>query len=918
MTQFLTLGIKASMWCGKHLKMTLMSIQESQEEEHSSLFFQLLLDMLRFAAASFSALAKHPVSDDKVSMDIVENFILELLNLTKISISEIKRIQTAGSEALKVIRIGIEAAIKLCEVYSESVNWEISNGKPMNVENPNNDDHVINITKCMIEKVSDIGVLAANDGGSSVAILNVSWKGVVTLLQIGKGRLALKVNVADIIVTLLLLVTEPLRCAAETWSSSLKDTISVTEAKRILVPVKFYLINAVKICSLYPCQAFMVYRKIILCVVIITTFKIGLSNDIFLRTACEVITELLEQTSFDLFKSLLNSDELKVEQKLEILDWLFTDKGEFNSSPSCPSITGCSLSSVSKVFLVGCEDMSKARTLLIGQLISFLNFLRYSVELNEDVKVGIARKLGWCLDIIVDEDVYSSILVLQFPVLYGVGKTTELVWHSLFSSVLHAFKTFIIAVSSSIAWGELESFLLENFFHPHFICSEIIMDLWCFMLRYSEAGVGNCIIDKLCSLLKLLASSESVLLPNSSLRKMARSICILLSTGAQSLVDQVYMSVVGDGRYQLSSITCLALFMEGFPLNLLSEKMKNAATRRFITGFFDFVETFDEKSTIACSSGLFGFPVFALSASLQSLKVGLSSTDASALKFLVLVIRSYKFSMDEAIKDHYRKLLSEMLGIISTMNHLYRCGEIEEVILELESLFISGPVATDTLLYKCKPDLALFMAGLSHMDMSERDESPKNCAVWELYHMLLKEQHWAFAHLAITAFGYFAARTNCNQLWRFVPQDAALSYDLISGKEADTDRFMSELKTFLGKEMALLTITPSSQQLELLEQEGMELKEIVRKFSNSINAEAVACQSMDVDSEKQSNRKRKLPDGISRGVELLHSGLKIIGDGLSEWQLNQFESTELHEIFLTHFSCLKDAVTHFVGLARTS
>lgn len=32
---------QASMWCRKHLKMTLMSTEESQEEEHSSLFFQV-------------------------------------------------------------------------------------------------------------------------------------------------------------------------------------------------------------------------------------------------------------------------------------------------------------------------------------------------------------------------------------------------------------------------------------------------------------------------------------------------------------------------------------------------------------------------------------------------------------------------------------------------------------------------------------------------------------------------------------------------------------------------------------------------------------------------------------------------------------------------------------------------------------
>ncbi|XP_059632216.1 uncharacterized protein LOC132274883 [Cornus florida] len=87
---FLALGTKASIWCGKHLKMTLMSTDESQEEEHCNLFFQLLLDLLSYSAASFSALARYPLQVDKELMVIVENFTIEQLNLTKDSILVIK------------------------------------------------------------------------------------------------------------------------------------------------------------------------------------------------------------------------------------------------------------------------------------------------------------------------------------------------------------------------------------------------------------------------------------------------------------------------------------------------------------------------------------------------------------------------------------------------------------------------------------------------------------------------------------------------------------------------------------------------------------------------------------------------------------------------------------------------------------
>lgn len=51
---------------------------------------QLLLNLLSFSGASFSFLARFPVSVDKLSLDIVEKFFVEQLNLIKDSISEIK------------------------------------------------------------------------------------------------------------------------------------------------------------------------------------------------------------------------------------------------------------------------------------------------------------------------------------------------------------------------------------------------------------------------------------------------------------------------------------------------------------------------------------------------------------------------------------------------------------------------------------------------------------------------------------------------------------------------------------------------------------------------------------------------------------------------------------------------------------
>ncbi|TYI97616.1 hypothetical protein E1A91_D01G155000v1 [Gossypium mustelinum] len=64
------------------------------KEEHKR--SKLLLDFLSFSASSFSSMARFSVVTDKVSMEVVEEFILEQLNLTKGTISEIKHIHLTG------------------------------------------------------------------------------------------------------------------------------------------------------------------------------------------------------------------------------------------------------------------------------------------------------------------------------------------------------------------------------------------------------------------------------------------------------------------------------------------------------------------------------------------------------------------------------------------------------------------------------------------------------------------------------------------------------------------------------------------------------------------------------------------------------------------------------------------------------
>ncbi|WZZ56492.1 hypothetical protein YC2023_056599 [Brassica napus] len=92
------------------------------------------------------------------------------------------------------------------------------------------------------------------------------------------------------------------------------------------------------------------------------------------------------------------------------------------------------------------------------------------------------------------------------------------------------------------------------------------------------------------------------------------------------------------------------------------------------------------------------------------------------------------------------------------------------------------------------------------------------------------------------------------------------------------------------KEHALLSTTPSHEELELLSKEGMEVKPTVQKLLEERK------QHRSVEADKQPNKRRKLPEGICRGVELLQNGMKRINEGLSE--LRSDESEEFQKSLL--------------------
>ncbi|KAI3915695.1 hypothetical protein MKX01_015520 [Papaver californicum] len=304
----------------------------------------------------------------------------------------------------------------------------------------------------------------------------------------------------------------------------------------------------------------------------------------------------------------------------------------------------------------------------------------------------------------------------------------------------------------------------------------------------------------------------------------------------------------------------MTLLTEGFPLQLLTNDLKKLAMQRIITAYVGYIE--GNKESYFCQIS--------------------NAEYLKTLNFASSVVRGYKSAKTDGSKADFCELLNQIIGIISSMKRLNACNQMKEVIVELHSLFVStggaGSAAVASLLedsntsgylYRCKPNLCLLMAGLGGIEIVESEDSKTSTALWELSHMLLRERHWAFSHLAIAGFGHFAAHTSCNQLWRF-------------------DRFMFELKAFLEKEVALLVMEPCTiEQLAMLVKEGLVLKEtVMRIIACNIEREGDAEIMMEIDNADNggeklaSTKKRKLlslPDKIGEGMALLQRGLKFMG-----------------------------------------
>jgi len=947
-SQYVILSTKASKWCRIHFH-SFSTTKDSNEESHMTTFVQLLLESLNFASATSLALAKCSFLFEDQFLLVVEDFISEQLNLIKNSISDIKKMHSE-SEILKAGQELLGATIRLSSIYCRSINSNSDliptyqkDGISVNDGRKEVMPHIVNIASCTIENLYELGILAATGGGNLVTILNISWKGVVSLLQleVGKEVMASKVNISNIILTLISLATDSLKLSAELWILQSPDgntdlhSVTDTEARRSCIPIKFYLINAVRISSSYPCQAFRVYDDIISCVLKISALRFVLSNQEHLKAVSEALAEILEPTSFVFLCLLLSSGEAGLEFKMEVLDKLFPNITRASSEESAYDIKG-EETIIGELFSSKEEDR---RILLFGRLAVLFNLLQNLSDLGAEVVLGISKKLDWLLDAMVQEDIYVYTLHAQFPnITRSDSTTTNFTWQFMFPYILHALKMFFIVVAPSAAWMEVESFLFRNIIHPHALCWELVLDLWCFMVRHAQLDLVEQNINILCSLLKTLVPSNSISCSHKSLRKLARSLCTILKHVPQSIVELVYRNLLSGGDIiSKSSVITATLLQEGFPLHLLPENSKKQAIMQITSAFSEFAMKLGEKlgglnfrCSPSASSALPKDPIYLLSLILSQCQ----SEDHLQIedecihkvpKLAVAIMKAYRLAKESSQRHYYSNLLSHALEAISYVSHRLRSIDIWEVLTTLDGLITTGDSTLDEALIEFKPAIALFLASLSVVEIPEDEGNAVSKAIWQLYHLILRERHWAGVHLGLASFGYFAARTSCNELWRFVPLDAALSFDIESGKKSDVEQFMSELKSFLVKEGALTSLSASKEEKNLLRREGLLQNEILRsylqmseKFSvrQEHNEKGRESHKMEIDANENGKQKLNYSDGIKEGMSLLQKGLSLLTDGFAKWRdegLNPEQRNQLAD----HISCLANTIDQIASFGHS-
>lgn len=188
-----------------------------------------------------------------------------------------------------------------------------------------------------------------------------------------------------------------------------------------------------------------------------------------------------------------------------------------------------------------------------------------------------------------------------------------------------------------------------------------------------------------------------------------------------------------------------------------------------------------------------------------------------------------------------------------------------------------------------KPALADFLVNLSGFDILEKETDPTCQTLWNLYHIVLREQHWALVHAGLASFGSFAEQTPCKELWRFIPSDPGLASDVYESTDSGHDMFMYALRSFLEKELAVTSLAVTDAEVRLLQEEckkqqGSYFHVLQQRETEEVPVEktiVVDLDSMDVD--RVPIKEVTMPSEVKTGILMLQEGFSLLSKRAPTW-----------------------------------
>ncbi|KAL2653951.1 hypothetical protein R1flu_022079 [Riccia fluitans] len=757
----------------------------------------------------------------------------------------------------------------------------------------------LKLVSSSITSLVELGGLSTKGGAGSLGLMNISWKSVAALLlrEEGCDFLASEVDVTPILTALLRHAVQALKVPIQTFLSSSES--GERDARRLCIPVKFFLQIAERIASLFPYKAIMASSSIALSLSQILA-SLLLQYGVARRADLQVFSELIVPSTLDISHHLLRARNVEEEKKIELLRYITCDNDDLWNSHSIADLDGGHEQSEVLDELFN-DKLNGLGLLKIGRLALFVSILQVSSHFSNRLLSELTLKLDWLLEGILEQGVYVGLTQAKLlPMWTTEGKVT---WkHQLvFTWISNSLQTFagVVAKDDGV-WTEFQHFLFENVLHPCAMCRELVLTLWCYIIRQSDPDFAHKHIEMLFSLLEDMVSQKVEL---TVARRLARALCVLLEEAPETEAAFVYAVVFRHDPFSSESASNLAttLLEEGYSFSLLSEKNRKAYKELLIS----FCITSGKSLVDRLKEGRVTLSFHCQKQALVCLQLLLRESAFREEEVEDMLLQETLFITQELLRLSTQgvdaptyftsgEILSHALQLLTHVKHLPSSPSIDKLLPKLHEscTFISQNTRGKEL----KHSLPLFLASLGETTMTEDEENPSLRALRGLYHIPLREKHWALVHTGMESFSHFAVRTSYPDLSRFVPEDATVARKTGVGNTTE-DAFMSALRSYIETEPAQQSLIPSDEELKLLRNEGA----LLYKMKDGVGAK----DRNDV-VEIHTDR----VNGVMADIELAFDMTRTSIDSLKRKIPTWLASSSPHElqIIRTRFAELKEEV----------